>query len=182
MNFFDKIKKEFEEINRPITIHVKFQNKKFSLFMSKYYDYGDFMVAVIEEADHKSQRQFFKPLMEVLGARNSYDTIYNVIIKILEINWESFVAVCALLILGVIAFIAALAAFTAGGIGAIVVIALSAYGGIKAIKLLYENKKAPLSIYDVGKLYKERFNNHKGEYSYIDSLIDEASTDLVRRW
>lgn len=149
--------------------------------MSKYYDYGDFMVAVMEEADRKSKRDFYKSLMELLGAKNSYENLFKIIVKILEINWESFVAVCALLILGAVAFIAALAAFTVGGIGAVVIIALAAYGGVKAIKLLYENKKAPLAIYEVGKRYKDRFNNHKGEYSYIESLIDEASTELVNR-
>ncbi|MDE6176527.1 MAG: hypothetical protein K2F71_03205, partial [Paramuribaculum sp.] len=146
-----------------------------------YYDYGDFMVAVIEEADRKSRRGFYKSLMELLGAKNSFENLYKIIVRILEVNWESFVAVCALLILGAVAFIAALAAFTVGGIGAIVIVALAAYGGVKAIKLLYENKKAPLAIYEVGKLYKDRFYSHIGEYSYIDSLIDEASSELVRR-
>ena len=45
--------------------------------MSRYYDYGDFMVAVIKEADCNSQRQFYQSLMAILGSENSYDIIYK---------------------------------------------------------------------------------------------------------
>ena len=86
---------------------------------------------------------------------------------------------CALLLLGPIAFVAALTAFVLGGIGAVIVATLAIYGGIKAIKLLYTHRTTPLKIYDIGKKYKPRFDDHINEYSYIDNLIDEAANDLI---
>lgn len=57
--------------------------------------------------------------------------------------------------------------------------ALAIYGGVKAIKLLYANKTTPLKIYEVGKKYKPRFDDHINDYSYIDNLINEAANDLI---
>ena len=100
-------------------------------------------------------------------------------ITIFEIGWPAFKATCSLLILGPIAFIGALAAFIVGGIGAIIVAALAIYGGVKAIKLLYANKTTPLKIYEVGKKYKPRFDDHINDYSYIDNLIRDCRKMLI---
>ena len=146
--------------------------------MSKYYDYGDFMVAVLKDADCKclnigsSLSEFFDLPAPIVIA---------IVISILEVGWIAFVTVCGLLILGPIAFVAALAAFIAGGIGAIVVAALAMYGGIKALKLLYQNKTTPLKILEVGKKYKAPFDEHKGDTVFIESLIDRASDEMLGR-
>lgn len=147
--------------------------------MSKYNDYGEFMVAVLDEADYKCHRNAYGSLVKLFGLSGTNEKLIPIMITIFEIGWPAFKATCALLILGPIAFIGALAAFIVGGIGAIIVAALAIYGGVKAIKLLYANKTTPLKIYEVGKKYKPRFDDHINEYSYIDNLINEAANDLI---
>lgn len=147
--------------------------------MSKYNDYGEFMVAVLKEADNKCHRNAYGSLVRLLGLSGANEKLIPIMIAIFEIGWPAFKAICALLILGPIAFVGALAAFVVGGIGAIIVAALAIYGGVKAIKLLYANKTTPLRIYEVGKKYKPRFDAHINEYSYIDNLIDEAANELI---
>ena len=148
--------------------------------MSKYDNYGSFMLAVLDEADKKCNNTIYGSLVRLLGSKGVDENIMRIVVKILEIGWPAFVSVCVLLLLGPIAFVAALATFIVGGIGAVIVAALAIYGGVKAIKLLYVNKTTPLRIYEVGKEYKPRFDSHKGEYSYIDMLIDEASDDIIK--
>lgn len=146
--------------------------------MSKYDNYGQFMIAVINEADRKSINlgSHLKNYLHV-----SDDTVMAIVTTILGVGWAAFVAVCGLLVLGPVAFAIALAAFIAGGVGAVVVAALAIYGGVQAIKILYSNKAAPLRILEIGKNYKNRFNDHKGQTSYIDSLINQASNELLGR-
>lgn len=147
--------------------------------MSKYNDYGEFMVAVLVEADSKCQRNTFGSLADFFGLVGSNKNLIPIMIKIFKIGWPAFKATCALLILGPIAFVTALAAFVMGGVGAVIVVSLAIYGGVKAINLLYANKTTPLKIYDIGKRYKTRFDAHVNEYEYIDNLIDEAANELI---
>lgn len=147
--------------------------------MSKYDSYGEFMVAVLEEAEAKCHRNSYGSLIELFNLRGSNRQLIPIIITIFNIGWPAFKATCALLLLGPIAFVTALAVFIVGGVGALVVAALAIYGGAQAIKLLYANKTTPLKIYEVGKKYKSRFDDHINEYSYIDNLIDEASNDII---
>lgn len=147
--------------------------------MSKYDNYGAFMIAVLEMANSKSLRKYMKPLVEKMGVPRTVKDLYPILIKLFELGWPAFVAVCAILVLGPVAFIAALATFVIGGVGALVVAALAIYGGVQAIKLLYVHKTTPLKILEVGRNYKDRFDNHIGEWSYIDNLIDMASDDLA---
>lgn len=147
--------------------------------MSKYNDYGEFMVAVLNEADNKCYRKSLGGLANVFYLSGPNENLIPIMVSIFKIGWPAFKATCALLILGPIAFIAALTTFVIGGVGAAIVAALAIYGGVKAIKLLYANKTTPLRIYEVGKKYKPRFDAHVNEYSYIDNLIDEASNDII---
>lgn len=147
--------------------------------MSKYNDYGQFMIATLAEAERKCFDRKYGSLVKVLGLSGVNEKIIPIMIKILDIGWPAFIAVCALLVLGPIAFIAALAVFIIGGIGAVIVAALVIYGGVKAIELLYANKTTPLRIYEIGIRYKPRFDAHINEYAYIDDLIDEASEDII---
>lgn len=147
--------------------------------MSKYNNYGEFMIAVLNEADQKCLNSSYTSLIDLFHLNDSNKNLMPIIIKILEIGWPAFIATCTLLLLGPIAFIAALGAFIAGGIGAVIIAALAIYGGVKAIKLLYANKATPLKIYEIGKKYKPRFDVHINECSYIDNLINEASDDII---
>ena len=78
--------------------------------MSKYDNYGQFMIAVLNDADQKSIN---------LGSRLknylhvSDDTVMQIVTTILGVGWAAFVAVCGLLLLGPVAFVVALATFVA---------------------------------------------------------------------
>lgn len=147
--------------------------------MSKYDNYGEFMISVLDEAEIKCKQSIYGSLINLFGLNGANEKLIPIIIKIFEIGWPAFVTTCALLVLGPIAFVAALTAFVLGGIGAVIVATLAIYGGIKAIKLLYTHRTTPLKIYEIGKKYKPRFDDHINEYSYIDNLIDEAANDLI---
>lgn len=147
--------------------------------MSQYNNYGQFMVAVLDEAEKKGLQHGIPNLTKLFGLSDSSSTVIPIIYKILEVGWGAFAATCALLVLGPIAFTAALAAFVLGGIGIVIVAALAIYGGAKAIRLLYTYKATPLAILEVGKRYKARFDAHTDEMPYIDNLIDEASNDFI---
>lgn len=148
--------------------------------MSKYNNYGLFMIAVLEETGKKAMMRGRGNLYSLLGLYGASVKIIPIINTVLGLGWTAFKATCALLILGPIAFAVTLASFIAGGIGVAVITALAVYGGIRAIRLLYSNRITVLTIYEVGKRYKERFDNHINECSYIDNLIDEASDNLIQ--
>lgn len=147
--------------------------------MSKYDNYGEFMIVVLNEADNKCYHNSLGSLAKFFCLSGSNEILIPIMVSIFRVGWPAFKAVCALLILGPFAFVVALATFVLGGIGAVIVAALAVYGGVKAIRLLYANKTTPLKIYEVGKKYKPRFDAHINEYSYIDNLIDEASDELI---
>lgn len=146
--------------------------------MSKYDDYGEFMVAVINEADAKCRYRNFSSLLTLFHLPIN-SNIINIIIAIMKIGWPAFKAVCGLLVLGPIIFVSALSTFAFTGIGTVVIAALVVFGGVKAIKLLYSNKTTPLKIYEVGKKYKPRFDSHINDIMYIDNLISEAADELL---
>lgn len=147
--------------------------------MSKYNDYGHFMIAVLEEAEKKCVAKGLGGLASYFHLIGDSEQVIHIIIAILKVGWVVFISVCALLVLGPIAFIAALAASMLDGIGEVIAVALAIYGGVKAIKLLYYYKAIPLLILDIGKKYKPKFDSHKGEYSFIDNLIDIVSEELL---
>lgn len=146
--------------------------------MSKYNDYGQFMIAVIDEADNRCHYRNLGNLLRQFNLPFN-SNIISIIIAIMNVGWPAFKAVCALLVLGPIIFVSSLAAFAVTGVGTVVIAALVVFGGIKAIKLLYSNKTTPLKIYEVGKKYKPMFDSHINDYSYIDNLICEAAEDLL---
>ena len=112
-----------------LSLNVVVSNLLTHNFMSKYNDYGEFMVAVLNEADYKCHRNAYGSLVKLFGLSGANEKLIPIMITIFEIGWPAFKATCALLILGPIAFIGALAAFIVGGIGAIIVAALAIYGG-----------------------------------------------------
>ena len=146
--------------------------------MSKYYNFEDFMQSVINEADRKCIRRYSKSLSDAYDVNASIMKMMKVLI---EHGWTLFIAIASLLILGPFAFGAACLTFASTPIGIVAIGALAVFGGVSALKTLYKNKVLPLSVKETGEKYKSEFNSHIGQESYIDSLIDRASDDLINR-
>ena len=142
----------------------------------KYTEYNAFVTAVIKRAEQKCTNVAIRKLFAMQS------TLLSIIYAILEVGWIPFLMVCGLLLLAPIAFGIALIAFVGVGVGLIIVGALAIWGGAKAIKLLYKYKFIPLSICEIGKKYKDNFEFHKGNETYIDNLIEEASDRLIELW
>ena len=146
--------------------------------MSKYNKFEDFMEEVVNEADNKCRRRYGKSLSEAYAVEA---TIINMMFAIIRHGWWLFVALVALFGLGTIAFGAALLAFVNTPPGIIIVGLLAVTGGVTAIRIMYKNKVLPMAVRDTGNDYKEEFENHIGNETYIDRLIDRASDDLLRK-
>ena len=142
----------------------------------KYTEYNEFVIAVIKKAAGKCQYEAIQKLFRYVS--NLLDIIY----AILGVGWVAFLAVCALLVLAPIAFAIALVAFVGAGIGLVIVGVLAIWGGAAAIKVLYKYKFVPLSIKEIGEKYKDDFDAHKGDITYIDKLIEKAADELIDSW
>lgn len=136
------------------------------------------MQSVINEADHKCIRRYSKSLSDAYDVNAS---IMKMMKALIEHGWTLFIAIASLLILGPFAFGAACLTFASTPIGIVAIGALAVFGGVTALKTLYKNKVLPLSVKETGEKYKSEFNSHIGQESYIDSLIDRASDDLINR-
>lgn len=55
------------------------------------------------------------------------------------------------------------------------------WGEQNALHRLYKNRALPIAVKAVGNAYKQNFDSHVNEQRYIDSLINEAADDLIRR-
>lgn len=146
--------------------------------MSKYDKFEDFMQAVINEADNKCQRRYSKSLADAYDVNVS---IMRMISILLSNGWGIFLTVVALLILGPFAFGVTLTTFIVTPVGIVVVGALAVVGGITALRTLYRNRVLPIAIKETGQRYREQFNNHINEYSYIDTLLEQASDCLLSK-
>lgn len=142
--------------------------------MSKYNEYGVFMQEVVNTAEKSSST----PLSSLYGVES--DTV-GMVLSVLGKGWVPFASMTSIFGLALISFVAALAAFVITPIGVVVIAALIYWGGKDAIRILYYNRTLPLAIKAVGDTYKERFDSHVNEQRYIDSLINEAADDLIRR-
>ena len=98
--------------------------------MSKYNDYGEFLEAVLNEADYKCRRRACQNLVNFSHLCSANGKFIRIMIKIIEMVRPAF-------------------------------------------------KTTPLKIYEVGRKYKSRLDDHINECSYIDDLIDEAANDLI---
>lgn len=146
--------------------------------MSKYNKFEDFMQAVINDADSVCRSRYGKSLADAYDVNTS---IVKMVKTIIENGWWVFVALVAILVLGPFAFGASLLAFVATPPGIIIVGALTIFGGVGAIRLLYKNRILPIAVKETGERYKEDFNRHINDYSYIDNLIKTASNTLVSK-
>lgn len=146
--------------------------------MSKYNKFEDFMQAVINEADSKCRTRFGKSLADAYQVNM---TTVSSILKIIDSGWWVFVALVAILVLGPLGFGAALLAFVSTPAGMIVVGILAAGGGIAAIRVIYKNRVLPIAVKETGEMYKNEFERHINETSYIDNLIYRASDTLISK-
>lgn len=142
--------------------------------MSKYDEYGMFVLEVINTAEKNSAT----PLCQLYGVEN--ETI-DMILAVLQKGWIPFASMTSLFGLALVAFVAASTAFVITPIGVVVIDALIYWGEKDAIRILYRNKALPIAIKAMGDKYKERFDSHVNEQRYIDGLIEDAAEDLVRR-
>lgn len=53
--------------------------------------------------------------------------------------------------------------------------------GATALRTLYRDRVLPIAIKETGQKYKELFNNHINERSYIDSLLEQAADYLLSK-
>lgn len=146
--------------------------------MSKYNKFEDFMQAVINDADSTCRSRYGKSLADAYDVNTS---IVKMVKTVIENGWWVFMALVAILVLGPFAFGASLLAFVATPPGIIIVGALTIFGGVGAIRLLYKNRILPIAVKETGERYKDDFNRHINDYSYIDSLIKTASNTLVNK-
>ena len=146
--------------------------------MSKYSNFEEFMQAVINEADNKCQLRYDHSLAEVYKVNI---TTVATILKIIGKGWWVLVALVAILILGPLGFSVAVVAFVTTPAGLIIVGLLAVGGGVAAIKTIYKNRVLPIAVKETGDIYKSDFENHINQYSYIDSLINQASETLISK-
>lgn len=146
--------------------------------MNKYDNFESFMAVVIEHADCKCKSRYNKSLTEVYKVSGN---VYLMILKIIPKGWSIFLALVVLLALGPLAFTVTLATFSLSPIGIAIIATLAVFGGGDAIKILYQNRILPMAIKETGEFYKEKFNSHINEESYIDDLINKAAEHLIKK-
>lgn len=143
--------------------------------MSKYDRFEDFMQTVINEADRKCRSRHGQSLTEAFKVGTNTVTVIKAVINK---GWWVLLALVALLALSGWGFAAAVVAFCSTPAG-IIVIAILAGLGIGGIRVLYKERVLPIAVKETGEQYKSEFNNHKGQSTYLDGLVDKASNTLI---
>ena len=100
---------------------------------------------------------------------------------IISLGWGAFIALVAILGLGVIFFGAALAAFVMTPVGLVITAGLAAFGGVSSLKTLYKNRVLPIAVKETGVMYQKSFESHINDFAYIDSLVVQASQTLLSK-
>lgn len=145
--------------------------------MSKYNRFEDFMQTVINEADRKCRIRRGVSLTEAFKV---HVKTADLIKSIIDEGWWVLVALVGLFSLGAWAFGAAVVAFCSTPAG-IIVLAILGGAGIAGVRELYKNRILPKAVKSTGDLYKDEFNRHIDEVSYIDSMVNRASDNLLSR-
>lgn len=145
--------------------------------MSRYNKFEDFMQTVINEADRKCRNRRGESLTDAFSVHVKTAEIVK---NIIDSGWWVLVALVGILSLGVWGFGMALVAFCSTPAG-IIVLAVLGGAGIAGIRELYKNRVLPKAVKSTGDLYKAEFDRHINEVSYIDSMIDRASDNLLSR-
>lgn len=145
--------------------------------MSRYNKFEDFMQSVINEADRKCRIRRGESLTDAFSVHiKTAEIVKNIIDK----GWWVLVALVGILSLGLFGFGAALVAFCSTPAG-IIVLAVLGGTGVAGIRELYKNRILPKAVKRTGDLYKAEFDRHINEVSYIDSMVDRASDNLLSR-
>ncbi len=145
--------------------------------MSKYNRFEDFMQTVINEADRKCRLRRGESLTDAFKVHvKTADIIKDIIDK----GWWVLVALVGILSLGFLGFGAAIVAFCSTPAG-IIVLAVLGGTGIAGVRELYKNRILPKAVKSTGDLYKDEFYRHINEVSYIDSMVNRASDNLLAR-
>ncbi len=144
--------------------------------MGEYNKFEDFVIAVISEAEKKSQRKYNIGLDKLFRVTNSnvLDSVLSIICK----GWHVYSSVATSLKLSPAIFGVTLSAFLISPIGLTVAASLIG-GGISGMKLLYQDRNFVEAIKGIGADYKDDFENHTNETIYINDLINKASNDLI---
>lgn len=135
------------------------------------------MQTVINEADRKCRKRRGESLTDAFCVHIKTAQIVK---DIIDKGWWVLVALVGILSLGVFGFGAALVAFCSTPAG-IIVLAVLGGTGIVGIRELYKNRILPKAVKSTGDLYKDEFDRHINEVSYIDSMVDRASDNLLSR-
>lgn len=137
-----------------------------------YDDFHKFMIAAAVRA-----------LPKIREKKSIPDNVFEIVRKLLDEGWSTFVAVCAILALGVAAFIGAISAFliTPPGIIVAAILAAAGFGAYKGLKLLYTYRWFPLAIWRSGKEVRAEFYNKQYDDVAIQQLLSKTIELIIKR-
>lgn len=134
--------------------------------MKNYDDYGLFLITAIQKVvlNNNIQNQDRKTIEDT--------------VKILKKGWDAFMSTTSILDKEGPGFLSALACYCISPIG----MKMGSLGITDSILLhLNRHSSFPDVVKDIGIRYKNKFDRHVGEKKYIDALLDEVTTELVRK-
>lgn len=138
--------------------------------MNQYEDFHAFMLSVMNLSEKKHPNSF-----------QDKEVMKNVKLALGE-GWEYFVSITSAIDhpkmtekeYSMLASNTWLARITLG-LGAI-----TPLGGSGLVMNLQKHREIPVAIRNVGLMYKDQFDSHKGEQNYLDDLKGEVSMKIVR--
>lgn len=141
-----------------------------AIVVNQYEDFEEFLLAALKLAENKHQ--------SLIQNR----TLMNNIEMALHEGWEYFVSITSVIdrpemtekVYSMLASNTWLARITLG-LGAI-----TPLGGSGLVMNLQKHREIPVAIRNVGLMYKDKFDSHKGEQNYLDELKGEVSMKIVR--
>jgi len=147
--------------------------------MDRYSSFDGFMRDVVRVANETCN------LNELFKLKS--DEILEIIMKILFKGWNLFIAVATLLALSTPIFGVTMMSFLSTPLG-VVFLAVFGFFAIDTLKKLYQDRKLPLAIKDVGTQYKPLYrkmqeNTEVGDErnDKIDGLLKEATIALIEK-
>lgn len=138
--------------------------------MNQYEDFPEFLLEALKLAEKKHKSLF------------QNKTLMDNIEMALHEGWEYFVSITSVIdrpemtekVYSMLACNTWLARITLG-LGAV-----TSSGGSGLVMNLQKHREIPVAIRNVGLMYKNQFDSHKGEQNYLDDLKGEVSRELVR--
>lgn len=143
--------------------------------MSKYDNFEIFISEVISEANGLCIQRYGKGIDSLCY---SDSPICSIIKKLLTKGWASYISVVTLLDLSESSLNDAMKTFLLSPIG-MEMEKMQEGKNIDAVRLLMLNKKLPISVKKLGDAYKNDFECHINEVSYIDCMIANIAEKLL---